>query len=145
VAEKKINGRTFKVEPLLATKALVLQARLARLAGPAIARLGEIMQGYGRDKTDEEKARSNTAAISAFSSIFAEADPEELAALVKEVIEIAMIRRESGEYFPVDLDGDLTGHASDIIPLVVFVLREQFGDFFSALPGLGALGSPARA
>jgi hypothetical protein len=142
MGETKINGRTFRVEPMLATKALVLQARLFKLAGPAIARLPEIMSGYGGD--EEAQRHSNAAAISAFASIFAESHPEDLAGLIQEVAQIASIRRPSGSYDRVDFDGDMTGHGADLIPLVVFVLREQFGDFFSGLPGLGRPSIPER-
>jgi hypothetical protein len=141
MAEKQINGRTFKVEPLLATRAIRLQARLFRLAGPAISRLGDIMQGYGTDKTEEQKMQSNVAAMAAFSAIFADTDPDELAMLIQELVETAQLKRPSGTYDMVDMDGDLTGHSQDLIPLVVFVLREQFGDFFS---GLLELGGPRR-
>jgi hypothetical protein len=55
-------------------------------------------------------------------------------------IEIAKIRRPSGAYDPVDMDGDYVGRLGDIIPVAVFVLSEQFGDFFS-----GALANGARA
>lgn len=145
MAEKKINGRVFKTEPMLATQAMVLQARLLKVLGPGLSRLGEIFQGVGRDKSDEDKARSNAAALAAFAEIFAQSKPEEVAHLVKDVAEIALIKRPSGEYHPVDFDGDMTGAQKDIIPLVVFVLREQFGDFFTGLPGLGSLGSRVPA
>lgn len=137
MSEKKINGRTFRVAPMLATKALVLQAKLFRIAGPAIARLPEIMAGYGT-ATEEQKAHSNSAAISSFAAIFAESEPEELATIIKEVCELSQIQRTSGAYDKLDYDGDMTGHGADIIPLTVFILQEQFGDFFSGIPGLGS-------
>lgn len=141
MTEKKINGRTFRTEPLLATQAIVLQARLFKTLGPAISHLGEIMQGRAADATEEQKARSNAAAISALADIFSKANPEELAGLVKEVIETAQIRRPSGNYETCDFDGDFTGHQKDVLPVVAFVLREQFADFFSGLPGLGNPGT----
>jgi hypothetical protein len=143
VAEKKINGRTFRVDPMLATKALVLQARLFRVAGPAIERLPEILVGLGGN--EEEQRTSNGAAIGAFASIFAQSSPDDLADIVKEVAEIARIRRPSGAYDALDFDGDMTGHQADLIPLVIFVLQEQFGDFFSAVPGLGRQSIPDQA
>jgi len=135
MAEKKINGRTFRVDPMLATKALILQARLFRVAGPAIEKLPEILAGHGGN--EDEQRNSNAAAIGAFASIFAQSSPDDLADIVREVVEIARIRRPSGSYDPIDFDGDMTGHQADLIPLCVFVLQEQFGDFFSAVPGLG--------
>lgn len=139
MAEKKIGTRTFKQEPLLATKAMVLQARLLRIAGPAMARLGDIFAGQGADKTKEQKDASNVAAISAFASIFSNSDPDELAELMKDLTEVTMLKRANGEYGPTDFDGDFTGHAGDIIPVVVWVIREQFGDFFSGVLAIGNL------
>lgn len=139
MAEKKIGDNTYRVDPLLATKALLLQARVMRVVGPALSKFGEVMQGVGPKKTEEEKAKGNAAAIEAFASIFAQSRPEELAELIKDLCQVARIRRPSGVYDPVDFDGDMSDKQRDIIPLAVFVLREQFGDFFSGLPGLGSL------
>ena len=130
MAEKKINGRTFRVAPLLATQAIVLQARLLKVAGPAIGHLGAAL-----DRSDTEKA--NSAALKALASIFEESEPVALAQLVKDVVESAQILRQSGAYDQVDFDGDFTGYQKDIIPVVLFVLQEQFGDFFSASLALG--------
>lgn len=144
MAEKKIGQTTFRVDPLLATNALILQARVMKMVGPALSKFGAIMKGVGSDKTEEAKAQSDAAAISAFVDIFIHADPNDLANLLKDLCQTARILRPSGSYDPVDFDGDMTERQKDIVPLVVFVLREQFGDFFSGLPGLGNLGFQAK-
>lgn len=131
VSERKINERTFRVEPMLATKAVTMQARLFRLAGPAIERLPEILRGLGPGKTEAEHAVSNAYAVQAFVDIFSRTDPEELAAMIRELAELAEIKRPSGTYDQVDFDGEFTGYTGDIIPLVVWIAQEQFGDFFS--------------
>ena len=139
MAEKKFGKRTFQQGHMLATEAMVMQARLLKIAGPAIGRLGEIFAGFGPDKTEEEKNRSNVAAIMAFSNIFANSDPEELAGLIKDLIEVTQIKRENGDYTKTDFDGDFTGQTADIVPVVVWVIREQFGDFFSGVLAIGNL------
>lgn len=141
MAEKKINGRTFRVSPLLATKSMILKARLMKAAGPALSNLGNVLSGLGKNKTMEQKLAANNAAVAAFSEIFSQADPLELATLIKDVLEVAQIERAAGDYGQVDFDGDFTEHERDIIPVMVFVLGEQFGDFFAGLPGIGSLGS----
>lgn len=140
MAEKKINNRTFRTEPMLATEAILLQARLFKALGPAVGHFSEIMRGYGDDKTEEQKAQSNVAAVAAIASVFAQGSPQEIAGLVKDLIETVQIKRDSGDYYPCDFDGDFTGRQKDIMPVVFFALREQFGDFFVGLPGLGNLG-----
>ncbi|TBZ81421.1 MULTISPECIES: phage tail assembly chaperone [Rhizobium] len=140
MAEKKINGVEYRVDPLLATKALVLQARLMRAAGPLASKLPSILASRREGAGVEEKAKADADAITAITDIFTAISPEEFAFLVKDIIEIAKIRRPSGVYDPVDMDGDFVGRLGDIIPVAVFVLSEQFGDFFS-----GALANGARA
>lgn len=145
MAEKKINGRTFKTEPMLAMESLVLQGRLFKAVGPAIGKLGDVLKGRGPDASDEAKEASNSAAISAFGSLFANSDPKQLAELVRDIIEVAMIKGDSGEYRQCDFDGDFTGKQKDIVPVVMWVLGEQYGDFFAGLPGIGNLKRLATA
>lgn len=140
MAEKKIGDRTFKVEPMLATDAVRLQARLLKVLGGGIDRLPEIMAGAGKDASPEAKAKSNAAAVAAFADIFANGDPDLMTKLVQEIVETAMVKRPSGEYSLVDMDGDFTGRLDEMFELAVFVLREQFGAFFT-----GRLASGARA
>lgn len=128
MAEKKIGGKEYKVEPLLATEAIRLQARLLKVVGPALDKLPAI---FG-NRTKGDAAASNAAAISAFTEIFAKANPDEIAGLVKDICETAMVKRPSGAYDPVEFDVEFRGKLGDIIPVAVFVLQEQFGDFFSA-------------
>jgi hypothetical protein len=145
VSEKKINGRTFRVEPMLAMRAIVMQARLFRLAGPAIERLPEILRGVGPNRSDGEREEANAHAVQAFADIFSKTDPEELAGMVKELAELAEVKRPSGSYERVDFDGDFTGNGGDIIPVVVWVAQEQFGDFFSGLLATGSQNISGRA
>ena len=140
MAEKKINGVEYRVDPLLATRALVLQARLMRAAGPLASKLPSILASRREGATVEEKAAADSEALVAITAIFDAISPEEFASLVKDIVEIAKIKRPSGAYDPVDLDGDFAGRLGDIIPVAVFVLSEQFGDFFS-----GALANGRRA
>lgn len=130
MAEKKIGGRTFKVEPLLATEAIRLQMRLLKAIGPAVSRLPEIFAGIGKDQIAKEKA--NAAAIAALMDIVNGLDPDGATALVKDIVEVAMVQAPSREWRAVDLDGDFTGNLGEIIEVATFVLREQFGEVFSA-------------
>jgi hypothetical protein len=106
--------------------------------GPAIGRLPEILLGLGEKATDEVKAHADIAAIQAFADIFQSTQPEDLALLIRDLVQTVSIRRQSGEYDQCDFDGDFTGKQADIIPIVVWVLQEQFGDFFSGLPVTGS-------
>jgi hypothetical protein len=139
MAEKKIKGQTFKVEPMLATEAVRLQARLLKVLGGGIDRLPEILSGAGSKATPEQKEKSNAAAVAAFTDIFVNGDPNDMADLVKDVVEVAMVKRPSGVYEQVDMDGDFTGNLGAMMQVAVFVLREVFGDFFSDILASGSL------
>lgn len=135
MAEKIINGRTFKVQRMLATQALILQGRLLKAFGPAISKLGELLKAR-----DDENGQAQ-AAMGALGEVFARLDPYEYAGLVGDIIKVAQIQRANGQYMPADLDGDFSESPGDILPIVFMVLQEQFGDFFKGLPGAGNLGS----
>ena len=141
MAEKVIGDRTFKVGHLLATDAIVLQSRLIRIIGPALDRLPVIFAGKAENATDADRKASDMAAIQAISDIFGKADPREVADLVKDICELAMISHDKGKnYDQIDFDGDFSGsNFKDTIPVATFVLKETLGDFFS-----GALASGRR-
>lgn len=141
MAEKTFNAGTLKTDPMLATRALVLQARITKLLGPAMARFGDVMQGFGENKSEEQKTKATAAALTALVEVFAAADPEGVAVLLSDIVNLAMIRRADGKYYTADLDGDFTQNKGEIFPVVLWILREQFGDFFSELPGNGNLGN----
>lgn len=139
MAEKKINGRTFSTGVILATKSMVLKARLAKTAAPVFAVLPEALGAAAG--TEGEKEVAGLKLMAALSELFGQGDPEVIAELFKDVCEVASIERSKGEVFPVDFDGDLSGeNERDIIPLVAFVLQENFGSFLSGLRGVGNLG-----
>lgn len=131
MAEKKINGKTYKVEPLLATDAIRLKMRLVKAVGPALSRIPVIFAGFGA-ATPEAREKSNEAAADALAEIIGGLDPDDATDLIKNIVEVAMIKRPSGSYEQVDLDGDFTGNLGEIITVATFVLQEQFGEVFSA-------------
>ena len=134
MAEKKIGNRTFKTEPVLATQALLLQARVFRILGPGLARFGDIM----RARTEGNEG-TGAAIVAAFAEVFTKADPAEVVNMLSDVIGMAQIKRPSGIYENCDMDGDFTGHQKDVYPVALFVLKEQLGDFFTGLPEVGSL------
>lgn len=144
MAEKKFSGRCFRTEPMLATEAIMLQARLLKLVGPAAGRLGGIISASGGSVADDIKSASGASAVSALADVFTTCEPREVAKLVQDVVEIAQIRRPSGEYSAIDLDGDFTDYPGDIYPVAVWVLREQLGPFISGLLGNGSRSAPVN-
>ncbi|QIG73256.1 putative structural protein [Rhizobium phage RHph_N17] len=144
MAETKIGNRAFKVQPMLATKALVLQGRLLKAFGPAASKLGEMLKSRGDDVPEEQREAAQAAALAALGEVLTRLDPYEYASLVSDIVAVSQIQRGNGQYMAADLDGDFSENPEDIIPVVLFVLRTQFGSFFKGLPGLGNLGALAR-
>lgn len=138
--EKKIGSLEIKVDRPLATEALKMQARLTRAAGGLAEKLPAILASRRDGATDEEKAKAEAEAIGALTGIFDRLSADEYADLVSDIIGMAMIKRPSGQYDQADLDGDFSDNLASIIPVVVFILKSVFGDFFT-----GALASGTRA
>lgn len=139
MAEIEIGGREFKVGHVLATESVILQARLLQIIGGGLDRLPVILGSRVEGATDEMKAMGDAAAVAALGDIVSKCDPKVIAKLITDIVSYAAIHRPSGAWEKADLDGDFTEHKSDIFPLVIFVLREVLGDFFSGLLASGAL------
>lgn len=157
MTEKKFGERTFKVEKILATKALLLQARILKMAGPAVKHIPALFGAIREAQADQAQINlpgvtqdpgtpvltrgmlvTGSAAVSAFMQIFSDNEPADVAKLIKDVVEIAEIQQDSGQYTGVDLDREFDGADPLIIELAVFVLQEQFSDFFTALLANGS-------
>jgi hypothetical protein len=145
MAEQKIGSKTYAVTPLLATQAIKLQVRLLKAIGPAVDKLPAILKGAGKDASPEDKLQSDAAAVAALMSIFQVADPDEFATLVQDVARLATVKRPSGTWDEVDIDAEFTGHLDEALPVLIFVLREQFGSFFSAALVRGTQRLPSGA
>lgn len=139
MSEKLIGERTFIVEPMLATTSLLLKARIMQLIGGAAGRIPEIVRGAGPNASDDEKRASDAAAVAAFTDIFTNGDPAQMVKLVTDICEIAKLRTATEDIVSVNFDRDFTGKEIDMFHLVIFVLKEVFGDFLDAALGLGSL------
>lgn len=137
MAEKKINGVTYVAGAVLATEALRLQIRIMQLLGGAVDRLPGIIAGLASNATPETKEKSNQAIIAALTDILAKCDPDATVTLIGDIVALAGVQRPSGSVEKVDLDGHITEHPANLMPLMAFVLMETFGAFFSGLPGNG--------
>lgn len=157
MAERKIANMEIRVDRPLATEALKMQARLAHAMGGDISdavtvfadAMGVIgvFQNIPDDAPEKDKEAGRAAMIkvggqvaSVVIGVFDRLSPEQYASLVSDIIGMAKIKRPSGQYDQADLDGDFSDNLAAIIPVVVFVLKSVFGDFFT-----GALANGARA
>jgi hypothetical protein len=147
MADKKIGNRYFRAGDALATDAIRLQVRLMKFIGPALDKLPAIFAGRAEGATEEAKTASNTAAIKAIAGIFADADPDAVVKLVEDICGMAKISYDGkGAWDDIVVDQEFSGQNSrDLIPVVLFVLQETLGDFFSGALASGNLVTKARA
>lgn len=138
MAEKSIDGVVYSTTPLLAKKAIVLQAKLAKALGPALPGLVTAIANRG------DEAVATKAALDALNAIAATINPDAFGDLVEEIVQLAEVQ-DGGRYRRVIMDQDFTGNLAGILPLVGFVLQEQFGDFFTAFVASGARNGKAKA
>lgn len=123
MAERKIGGVAYKVDPLYAKRALALFARVGKVVGPAMP---ELVHAIGSNNGTAE------AAAKAFSRVMSDVDPEKFADLVEELVETVQIKSENG-YTSIVFDQEFTGNLQGAVKVVGFALQEHFGSFFTAI------------
>lgn len=139
MAEKKINGQLYKVLPLTARDALALYADIMRIAGKAVNRLPAIIIALSSDD-EGQNAMADVAALAAITDILRDTPTSDVIEVVERILAVAQVVQPSGTMRTVDLDGDFTGKLKDMIPVLRFVISEQYADFFTASAGNGILG-----
>lgn len=141
MAEKKINESTYQVGVILATDALLLKTRLLKIVGNGAKELPAILRGRGDKASKEAQEKSDAAATKALTDIFEAIEPEQYVKLISDIVGFAQVQRPSSQWERCDLDGQFTQNKADLYPVVLFVLKEAFSDFFSGLEGVGNLVS----
>ncbi|UXT40924.1 hypothetical protein FY137_06840 [Agrobacterium tumefaciens] len=139
MADRKIDGIEYHVDPLPAVESIELYADILRLLGPAANRLPAIILSLQAD-SEGQQMMADVAALAAISDILSRVTSQEVSALAARIVGIASIKRKSGNYEPCDLDGDFTGKLGNVVPLMKFVLEEQFRDFFTGKRPSGIIG-----
>jgi hypothetical protein len=133
MAEREIQGIEWRVEQPLAEKAVDLQLRFLQVFGAGLDRLPMIFAGFDENATAEERQAGAAAAIAALGDIFVKGNRAEIMDLFKAALSHAQIRRPSGAWSKVNMNGDFTGNLSLLYHVVLFVLQEVLGPFFAEI------------
>ena len=134
------DGSLYRVDTVLATKALLLKARLLKIAGGAMDRLPAILAGRGKDDGDETASVSDSAALAALGDMLSKIDPVDVVQIIGDVVALGSIQPHgSTGWHKANLDAHFSDRKADLYPVVIFTLRETFGDFFTGLPVNGIL------
>lgn len=139
MADRKIDGIEYHVDPLTAPEAIELYSDILRFLGPAASRLPAIILSLEAE-SEGQAMMADVAALAAISDILARVSSQDVSALVSRIVGVASIKRPSGDYSECDLAGDFTGKLGNVIPLIKFVLEEQFRDFFPGKRPNGIIG-----
>ncbi|GFO81218.1 MAG: hypothetical protein A49_08450 [Methyloceanibacter sp.] len=140
MAETKIAGGEYRVQPLGAKDAYKLLGELIRLAGPGARHLPAILTVT--TDSSEGKMLADTAELIAVSDMLSVHGVDAFAEFKAGVCAVAQVKRPSGSYDEVDLDADFVGDLEGAEKLFNFVMEHAFGNFFK---GNGAVGPAALA
>lgn len=144
MAEKNINGTTYRTTPLPAPVALPLYLDVIAVAGPLAGRLPAIAAAL-LDDAQDSAAVADALVLDAASAVITTAGSERITDIVRRALDAVDIMRPSG-YGKCDFEGDFSGDsAADLFPVVKWALREQFYGFFPASAGTGPLASIRKA
>lgn len=134
MAEKKINGRDFRVTAFPAREALALYADVVRLLAPALPDVPAIL-GFLTSEDLNVRQQADLLIVNSQAAIFAQSSAADVVAILERIVKGAEVRRASGSYEQADLDGDFTDDLGALQKVVIFVMQENYRDF------LGASGS----
>ena len=134
--EKRIGGEVYRYVPILASESLRLRIKLLKLLGSALDRLPEILRGASPGASQKDIDAMNEGVVKALGDIFAKVDPDSGTELIRQIVEIAQVKRPAG-YDQVQMDLDFTDRPDELLPVVGFVLKEVFGNFSQGVQGTG--------
>lgn len=147
MAEKKINGKTFRHQKRGVRRALELKYRLVAFFSADMDDLPAVLSGAGARRDGEtveahaaREAASNGALVKMLVGALRDNTADTFLDLVAEFLETdeaVQVKHPNADWHDVSIDGDL--EEADFIELMAFVLREEFGAFFGALPKLTGL------
>lgn len=142
MAEKKIEGETYRVDPMPAKEALELLGDLMRVLTQGTSQLPVMLLGLQRSEAGDEQGGQVTdiATLAALGDVLDKNRSSDLADLVERVVTKAQVRRPSG-YSTIVLDDDFSGRLEAIVPVARFVLETNYAPFFAASAGSGLLRS----
>lgn len=119
--EKEIDGRTYIVSPLPATKGLAVLTRIIKVVGPSIGEIGDIETVMSSDLTLVLKGLSERL------------DETVVSGVVSDLLSTVQVRAD-GRYTELAriIDTEFAGRIGRMLRLLGVCLEVNFGDFFGA-------------
>lgn len=137
MAEKKINGQTYRSSPVDASTAIKLYVDLTRIATKATGRLAALITTMTSDE-DDNAIMADLTALAAIGDILKSTETDELLDLMIRLADCVEVKRPSG-YAKIIFDDEFSGNLRAIVPVLRFAVEAQFADFFTGSAGSGAV------
>jgi len=135
---KMINGREFQVTQFPGRYGLRLQARLARVFGAPLAALFKgAKKGMDSDLADLDLEKAVVMLMDKLSE-------DELDDLVNRMLSQTRVDGKGIIDNPMVFDELFAANYSDLFKVLAFVVEVNFGNFFSALKGIGSPAKPEK-
>lgn len=154
MAEKTINGRKFIVEKMRAMKTMKRGWKILGFFSIGVAEL-KTMFGDDSERKKNESPKDYFQRVALETGVLFNAleamlgrDEDEFEELITTILdgEFVKIIRADGDPSSIDIDGDFSyEHMQDILPLAVFVLQVQYGDFINGLSKQKASGETKKS
>lgn len=119
--KKEINGHDYYSVQWSATKALKMKFRLIKVLGRAFASLVSLLSASETEKGD--------IISDAVGSLFEHSTPDELFALLKEIVQAAS--RDGRRITDATFDEVYSDNLKEFYQAVAFVLKLNYSDFFA--------------
>ena len=134
MAEKKISGKTYRVEKLPATAATSLMFRLGRIVGPSFGQLSTLSGADFIGDADEENLERREQVLTIIGNLFGRLDPTEAQGILIELCECAKVQSKGGNYEDVIFNATFDGDVMGAFLVAAYVVQVNFGDFFGGGP-----------
>lgn len=139
MAEKKIGGKVFRVQPMNAIDALALYMDIMRILGPSASRLPSIIVALGSSEEGADMM-AEVATLAAISDILQRTATDTITDVLRRIIELTSVSVDGGKNFaPTIMDVEFTGDLKSLVPVIKFVMEEQYSDFFTGSRPSGIL------
>ena len=129
MAEIKIGGTEYRVEPLGAKDAYKLLTDIMLLTGSGTQYLATLLFSQEDGETENDQPMDSVEAYEACIEILREHGTQAFVDMKARVTSLAQAKRPSGVYETVDLDVDFPGDLQGAEKLFEFVMEVQFGNF----------------
>ena len=129
MAEIKIGGTEYRVEPLGAKDAYKLLTDIMLLTGSGTQYLATLLFSQEDGEIQNSQSMDSIEAYEACIEILREHGTQAFVDMKARVTSLAQAKRPSGVYETVDLDVDFPGDLQGAEKLFEFVMEVQFGNF----------------